>query len=898
MNDKFIDKYTSEDPTFKLIEKVPDKKNQNVMESKFTLGNGFIGSRGIYEENPSGCEPGTFIPGIFDRSGAQVEELVNLPNPFNFIIAVDGEKFDVFFMKVRSHYRALDMKKGTIVRKTEFEDAKGRKFLYRSVRFFSMDNPHIGAMKISLRLLKGKASLTGVDSIDDSVYNKGGLMMAKKRHFNIIKADKEDNSNYISFKTNSYNHIISYGDSLSVSFSGKRKKFLKDRICDFNLSANDEVTFTKIFCIKTSLDYSAKSLKRETMRDLNGAVKEGFDKIFKSHAGAFEKKWNLSDIFISGDRESQKAVRFCIYHMLIAAGKKYGRYSIGAKTLSGEGYRGHIFWDTEIYILPFFIYTQPEVAKELLMLRYNTLEEARKIARSKGYRGAMYPWESTASGTEQTPRYAKEIDGSIGEVWTQDYEHHIAADVAFGVSEYYKATGDREFILNYGAEIIFETARFWASRVIKKEGSYHINGVIGPDEFHVNVDDNAFTNYMASWNMKRACELWEDFKGEEALEKLKSRLKITEKEIDSWRCISSKIVVLYSKKYKIITQFKNYLKKKEIKIRSYDNFFMPEAPKYIEHVGLDKTRFIKQADVVLLFALFPDKFSIEARKRNYDFYLKRTLHKSSLSFSSHAVVGSEMGDRYRAFNFFWASANIDLFNLAGNTEDGIHAANLGGVWQSVVRGFAGLTFRDGVLEISPRLPNNFRTLKFKVYFKGDLYEMEISNKKVRLKCLAPEAKDRNPRKLRVFDKDAELIPFRYSIFKSVEVNNMICAKDIMKKGNMLTIHENVAVAEIGRILVENRASSAPVVDRNNILKGIVSEINIIEATSKENFSQLKASDIMKTDVVCANIDEPLEEITKTFTKFPYRRLPVLDGKKVVGLITRRDIIADFLGGFY
>ncbi len=899
MNSDFIKKYTFSDPAFRMEETKADRENQNVTETKFTLGNGFVGSRGIYEENPSGCRPGTFIPGIFDKSGAQVDELVNLPNPVNFIIAVDGEKFDMLAMKVLTHRRILDMKKAVIARETKFEDAKGRIFVYRSLRFFSMDNPHIGAMRISLKLLKGSASLTAVDSIDDSVYNSGGLMMSKKRHFNTIKADKEEAADYISYMTNSYRHIISVADSLEVE-SGKNKEFLTGRIHDFDLKTKQQITFSKIFCIKTSLDYDSRSLKRETMRDLNAAVEDGFDELFKAHQKAMKQKWETADIIIEGDKESQLAVRFCIYHLIISAGEEYGRFSIGAKTLSGEGYKGHVFWDTEIYILPFFIHVFPKLAKQLLMLRYNTLNAARGIAASKGYDGAMYPWESTPDGQEQTPRYAKDIDGSIVEVHTQDFEHHITADVAFGISEYCRLTGDREFLLNCGSEIIIETARFWASRVKKKEGAYHINGVIGPDEFHVNVDDNAFTNYMAIWNLNRAASLCGELKGDPCFQNLKRRIKLKSEEISNWQRIASLIVFPRSEKYGIITQFKNYLRKKDIKIKSYDKYFLPEAPKYTELEGLEKTRFLKQADVVLLFCLFPDYFSEGEKKRNYDFYMKRTLHKSSLSFSAHSLAAAKMGDMFRAFKFFWVAANLDILDIAGNTVDGIHAANLGGVWQALVGGFGGVRVSPEGLSVSPRLPGNFSKLAFNFFYYSDRYEIEISDRAVRVKVVPVKNKNSKTikRVIEVFGKQYDLLPFKYRVFKAREEREMITAKDIMKKKNMLTVDENMPVAQIGRVMVEKKASSVPVVDKHNNLMGIVSEVNIIEATTDENFSKLKAGDIMNKKVVAVKLSDPLEEITKTFTKFPYRRLPVLDGKKVAGVITRRDIIADFLGGFY
>jgi kojibiose phosphorylase len=896
----FIDRYTSNDISYQVVEDEFNKNNQGVQETIFTLGNGFIGSRGIMEEYPSGANPGTFMAGMYDISEAQVEELINLPNPIKFVISSEGEKLDIFSMKVLSHKRILDMKNGVLVRKTLYRDAKKRKFLYQSARFLSMADPHVGAMKVSIKLLNGNASLAASFRIDDAVYNAGGLMLAKRRHFNVIKADKEGVFDYIVFRTNTHKHIISYADSLEFKQAGKKKQ-LDERFHQFDLKTNQEIVFTKIFTLYTSYNYSSKSIKRETMRSLNESVKKGFDGVFKAHLKKMSKRWEDSDIVIEGDKEIQNAMRFNIYHMLISARRRYAHYSIGAKTLSGQGYRGHIFWDTEIYLLPFYIYTQPEIARGLLMFRYKTLPQAREIAIEKGYRGAMYPWEATESGTEQTPRYSKDVDGKIVEVHTQDYEHHITADVAFGVYNYYQITGDRAFLIDYGTEIIFETARFWASRVeySKKDKKYHIRGVIGPDEFHVNVDDNAYTNYLAAWNLEYAVQLYKELQDNSKIKKILNNIKLSSKEVKQWVEIAENIVLLRSKKKKIINQFDGYLRKKDYQVQEYDEHFMPLTPKHLEFEGLGRSQLIKQGDVLLLFCLFPEKFSHEVKLHNYNFYLPRTTHKSSLSYCQHSILANVLGDSFKAFCFFWAAINIDLNDVPKNTSAGIHAANLGGVWQALLFGYAGLKCTANEINIDPKLPGNFKGLEFSFYHGGDRFEVEEARSQIKLRYMPKNNRAGSKRVVRVLGKEVLLFPYRYKVIKSEEeIIKMICVKDVMKEKNFVAVTEDTPVKEIGSILVEKKVSSVPVVDKNNGLKGIISESNIIKSTYDKNFEKLKAGQIMETNVISVNCEDSLEEITKIFTKYPYRRLPVIKNKKVVGVITRRDIIADFLGGYY
>ncbi|MDA3793194.1 MAG: CBS domain-containing protein [Elusimicrobia bacterium] len=901
MNKNYFNKYLSQDASFHISEDSFSKDLLNVNESVFTLGNGFLGSRGVFEENPKVCNPGTFIQGLYDKSGAQVEEIINLPNPINLIISVEGEKFDISTMEVLNHKRTLDMKNNLLIRKTRFKDAKGREYLYQSLRFFSMTRPHIGVMRTSLKLLKGKANLTSIDRLDDSVYNSGGNMIPRRRHYNPLKVTNKGGFSYIEFRTNTHKHHIGYCTYKSITLNNKTIKH-NGKIFEFSLKGGGEITFNKIFSIYTSNDCRAEKISANAETELKDAVSLGFNGLLKEHLKRFSEKWENADIKISGSIENQRAIRFNIYHLLIAATEEFASSSIGARTLSGQGYRGHIFWDTEIYILPFFIFTQPETARNMLLFRYNTLSQAKDRARDRGFSGAMYPWESTVSGHEQTPRYAKTVDGSIGEVTTQDFEHHITADVAYSIYQYYNITGDKKFIYSYGAEIIFETAKFWASRAeySEKDSLYHINNITGPDEFHVDVTDNAYTNYMAGWNLKYAAELYEQLKNTKTIKKLTKKIKVNNKTASSWKDIGEKIALSRSATYDIINQFNGYLRKKDYKARNYDMNFLPEIPRYYEYIGLEKTRMIKQPDVLALFHLFPDNFSFKEKLLNYNYYIYRTIHKSSLSYCFHSILAAELEDSLRAYIFFRAAAFIDLEDIAGNTDEGIHAASLGGVWQALIFGFAGLRANKDGLKIRPRLPGTITNIKFSIYYQKTQYLLKISNKKIMIKIIEDKKSKINKKEKIIIN--GKKITLKTDTFKNITFKEdrvkMIYAKDIMKDENFVTTGENSSLKEVGKLIIKNKASSIPIVDGDNTLKGIVSETIIIEATSEKNCSRLKVSDIMEKDVVTINYEDSIEKITEVFTDHPYRRLPVIKDKKVMGVITRKDIIADFLGGYY
>jgi len=727
------------------------QKGQGNREAQFALGNGYLGSRGILEELPYDSSPGTYIAGVFDNTGAIATEIVNAPNPIFFRITSRGEKVDPIAMDILEHNHTLDMQKGILFRKTIFSNHKKQRFDYQSMRFFSMHDKHLGVMQVYFTSLDAATDITVQTTVDTSVTNTGMLTEGRKRHFQVTEVSKPKNLHYLCVETFEKKILLSYASKLIVERNGKRVATPK-RVLRFKIKKGETISFTKIFSIYTSLDVSPKRLKSITIDSTRKFVQLGFDKALNRHIGSWREKWRPANVTIEGDLEAQKALRFNIYHMLICGDKGNGKASIGARTLSGEGYRGHVFWDFEIFNLPFFIYTDPEIAKHLLLYRYKRLDKAREIAASKGYKGAMFPWESADTGEETTPAWSKGLDGSVIEIHTMEMECHLTADIAYAINHYYTASGDYEFMMEYGLEIMLEAARFWASRVEynKKKRRYEIKCVIGPDEFHECVDNNAYTNIMAKWNLLRAIELYRRFckRYPGKVHRLSKKLQLNNRELVNWKNIAARLITHIYKKKNIIEAFDGYFDLKDTPITKMDENFMPTFPKGITPRNVHKTQLVKQADVVMLLYLFSDIFHGTIKRKSYSYYARRTMHKSSLSPSTHAIVGSDTGDP-KAYRYFLTSLYADLNDNHGNAHNGIHAASLGGTWQAAINGFAGVGIKQGILSFNPNLPAEWQGVSFSLKWKG--YTISISTFKKSMEIYYESKKKKDKLRLRIYN---------------------------------------------------------------------------------------------------------------------------------------------------
>ncbi len=727
--------YTT-DESWLIKETEWDKYLQSVRESQFTQGNGYMGIRGALEDVPYDSQPGTYIAGVYDKIGSQVDELVNLPNPVNFKFTIEGQKLDVVAAEVLTHKRALNMKKGLLLRHNIYRDAHKRRYDYQSLRFVSMHQKNTGVMKIALTPLDEDCVVDINTGIDTSVVNAGILSEGKKRHFRVRELGQLDNSGYLIIETFEKKNIIIYNSGFYYSINN-RKRYAQDNVFQLNLKKDQTVIFTKIFTIKDfPYKQSHAAYKKKSLVIFKKAFKKGFSALLDEHITSWDKKWKVSDVVIKGTYNLQQNLRFNIYHMLSCAVSDNGLSSIGARALSSEGYRGHVFWDTEIFLFPFYLFNYPKIAKSLLLYRCKRMDKARELAIREGYKGAKFPWESASTGEEETPGWARDIDGKISRVYTHAYQHHVTADIAYAVYKYVLATDDTAFMEKYGYEVFAETARFWASRVKfnKRKKVYEINNIIGPDEIHINVKNNAFTNMMAKWNLLTANKMLLKFRRENkpGYKDLCRRLSIKASEIREFKEIASHIAFPVNKKG-IIEQFDGFFKLRKIALTETDENGIPIIPITPSTKNLALTQLIKQADVLMLLYLLGDVFSSKTKKDNYEYYVNKTIHKSSLSPSIHSIMACECRDMQRAYSLFNLSLRSDISNIYGNTQEGIHAASLGGTWQALIFGFCGLSITKETLCVNPNTPRTWHEVRFSILWKQALLDFKISRSCVKLK---------------------------------------------------------------------------------------------------------------------------------------------------------------------
>jgi trehalose/maltose hydrolase-like predicted phosphorylase len=480
----------------------------------------------------------------------------------------------------------------------------------------------------------------------------------------------------------------------------------------------------------------------------------GWRAVLAAHEAAWDARWAASDIVVEGDDDLQQALRFAVYHLTSAVNPEDDRVSIGARGLTGDAYLGHVFWDTEIYLLPFYIAVWPEAARALLMYRFHTLPGARAKAAHVGCKGALYAWESADTGQETTPERVVGPDGTLIDILSGKMEQHISADIAYAVWQYWRATGDDAFLFTAGAEILLETARFWASRaVMEADGRRHIRHVIGPDEYHEDVDDNAFTNVMARWNIARALEAlnllrarWPD--GAAAL---LGKLALGDDELADWHDAVARLATGLDPATGLYEQFAGYHELESVDLSPYAGRDVP-IDVLIGRERTQRSQVVKQADVVALLALLPEVFPGAMAETNFRHYEPRCAHGSSLSASMHALVAARLGKVETALRYLRETATADL-DFDPNSAGGVRIAGLGGLWQAVMLGFVGLDLMGDTLGIAPRLPHQWRSLSFRVCWKGRAVAIRVAGNAVQATLVQGKAME-----MRIAGASRALIP--------------------------------------------------------------------------------------------------------------------------------------------
>jgi kojibiose phosphorylase len=729
---------------WKIEQNEYNKKENKKYETLFTLANGYRGLRGFNEFSKDGWR-GNFIAGIYDGASSEVEELVNCPDPLSINFYIDGEQINLDEQKILSFNRYLDMKQALLKTYFEIELNSGKVLEVISERFVSKSDHHIWGAKYQIIPKNFNGKLIIENQIDGSTVNSVFEPYSEAKHYDVLKLN--DLKPGILLKSCTKEKKLTLIEASRIKCVKENNNLLRNRVYksidnivkelyEVFLQEGNVYTIYKYGVTFTSRD-NIDNLEKTAEERLNFFAYVGYEKELKNHLQEWDKIWDNIDIEIMGDEKAQLGIRFNVFQLTSCANDKDNTVSIAAKGLHGEGYKGHIFWDTEIFMLPFFIYTQPKVAKSLLLYRYNTLSGARKNAKLNGYKGAQFPWESTYNGLETTPKWGRDYLGNPVRIWTGDEEIHISADIPFAFWEYFRATNDEDFMKKFGAELFFETAKFWESRIEynKEKDRYEIRNVIGPDEFHEHVNNNAYTNYMAKWNLAKAFELskWLKEKDQIKYNNLCEYLGLSENDFLNWLNISNKIYIPKFDKTELIEQFEGYFDLQDFLIKEWDKNKMPIWPKGVELNKLDKTRLVKQADVVMLLLLLEDEFDYNTKKINYEYYEKRTMHKSSLSPSMYSIMGLKVGDTHNAYEYFIKTVMTDLEDNQGNTSLGLHAASTGGSWQSLVYGFGGMNItKDGTLSFNPWLPKKWDSLSFNIFWKKAKLKVKITQEKIEL----------------------------------------------------------------------------------------------------------------------------------------------------------------------
>jgi len=717
----------------------------------FALANGYMGTRGAGEEVPpniSGLK-GTYINGIYDTpSGKLTErEFPNVQDWTYIFFLVDGERFSLDSGEILEYMRELNMREGVVRRRIRWRSSKGKIFELEVERFLSLKRIHLGIIKWKLRALQN------VD-IELHLGIDGGVNNRWADHFKRFKPRISEDEKYL--ETETYNPGYRIGVLCVDEVKMKEVSMLERRdatgernvegIYRVRMGKDGEITVIR-WCGVFDSRFTEGNLEEECRRVVREAMLTGYEEIRREHSEAWEELWRDSDIVIEGDERAQIGIRFAIFHLLASAPRHSDKISIPARGLQGQDYYGSIFWDCEIFVLPLFIYTQPKIARNILRYRYHTLDGARRKARGLGFKGAYYAWQSQETGDEQCDLYVfkNPLTGEYIRSYFADEEIHISGDIVYACWQYYEATGDIEFWVDGGAEIAVEVARFYVSRASynPKKDRYEFLSVLGPDEYHERVNNNAYTNLMAHKSIEIALKVLDILREErgEEYNKLLEKLNLTEEEIREWRRFISKLYIPEPDERGLIPQFDGYFDLEDISLEeTRKRLVHPEMYPGGPLGPFQRTQNIKQADVVMQLYLFRERYSDEVKRTNWEYYERRTAHDSSLSPMAYSLVAVDIGLKEWAYKYFMHSLFIDLRGYGPHWNHGIHAAALGGAWQCVVRGFCQLDLRrEGlVFRKHPILPEKWRSVKFCVWWHGRRVMFSIGKNSILLKPLNNE----------------------------------------------------------------------------------------------------------------------------------------------------------------
>jgi len=737
---------------WRIIEKRFAPQYLEQSETIFTLANGYMGIRGAFEEGRPAFQNGTFINGFHETTpivyaetaygfAETAQTMLNVVDAKRLRLFVDDEPFIAEHANLLNFERVLDMREGRLERRALWETPAGKLVEIRSIRMVSFVHRHLAAIDYEVVIRNAAAPVTLISEMvlpaaalgneaeraasqepDPAKIDPRRSRNFSKRVLLPVEQRCEDQRIILGHRTHNSGMTIACGMDHVVQ---TECAYAAERHCEedrggivYTITARPGKRFrvTKYISYHTSHREAAPELIDRTVRTLARACSEGWQHLCASQRGYVDDFWRRSDVKITGDLRVQQSLRWNLFQLLQASARVEGA-GISARGLTGQTYEGHYFWDTEIYVLPFLIYTAPRIAGNLLRFRHSMLPAARRRARQVGENGALFPWR-TINGEEASAYYAA---GTA--------QYHINADIVHALRKYVEMSGDTDFLASHGAEILVETARLWMSLGFysdRKGGRFCINGVTGPDEYNAVVDNNLFTNMMARENLRYAAEAMEDQRQAEPerFAGVVDRTRFRAEEAGQWRRAAEAMYIPHDQEMQIHLQDDNFLDKQ---LWDLDNEPPENFPLLLHYhpLVIYRHRVIKQADVVLALFLLGHAFSPEEKRRDFDYYDPLTTGDSSLSVCIQSIIAAENGYREQAFNYFRYAVLMDLADIGGNVRDGVHVASIGGTWMAVTYGLAGMRDHGGMLSFDPRLPLQWEGMRFPLTVRGCELEVEI-----------------------------------------------------------------------------------------------------------------------------------------------------------------------------
>ncbi len=689
-------------------------------ESRFAISNGFLGIRGgrTIDRLPAGAiAPRTYVAGLFDSLHVDqpMSALVAAPDWLRIDISLSQRGSLPVVDDVSFRRRTLDFKRGALITESGVENLPGKAMRLRVLRLLSMHSRALGLQLVRLDVGAGALEATLEASCEGLEF---GLVTERlEQALGVWRTNATDKRLAIAVAVS----LLVDGDLVEPEPLGSFKWSWT-----WTTRPGQVVLFERMVAIARA-DALTDDPAERALSQIATAKILGWTGVYDQHEANWAGRWRESDVVVDGDAPAQHALRFALYHLNGAANPQDESVSIAARALTGADYHGHVFWDTEIFLLPFYTLTWPEAARALLMYRFHTLGGARAKAKRMGWRGAMYAWESAETGAETCPEHAIGPDRHVVDILCGTQEVHISADVAYAVWRYWEATGDDVFLLGAGAEILLETARFWASRARgEADDRHHIRGVIGPDEYHQTIDDNAFTNVMGRWNIRRGLDTVALLRRRwpARWQALSSALELDDAELRHWAGVADTMATGLDPQTGLFEQFAGFFKLETIDLASYAGRSVP-MDVVLGRKRTHSAQVIKQADVVALLVLLPEEFAGEAAAKNFGYYEPRCSHGSSLSAALHGVAAARLGQAEMAMRFFRTTSATDLTDTHAALDGGVHIAALGGMWMMAVLGFAGLTMNESGLGLNPQLPDGWRSLAFGVQWRGRHIQVDI-----------------------------------------------------------------------------------------------------------------------------------------------------------------------------